>query len=269
MNPESYLRRMNLGRVEPPSAGFLAALQAAHLASVPFENLDIRGRVPITLDLARIYAKVVERRRGGFCYELNGLFHWLLAKLGFRPRMISARVYDSARRSFGPEYDHLAILVDADGVTWLTDVGFGEFASRPIPLDPPGTVADRSTFYRCETASGGRFVAASSPGPDGPFTPEYDFSPEERPFREFAGMCRHHQTSPDSHFTRGRLCSLLTSTGRITLTDRALIVTSEGGRIERPVNSEEEFRSLLRERFGIVLPEGEVDAAFTITENLP
>src|SRR5688572_15967516 len=105
INVDAYLERIGLRRDElSVAADSLCRLQHSHLLAVPFENLDIHWKRPITIDVARFYEKIVEQKRGGFCYELNGLFNELLRSLGFTTRLISARVFNG--KAHGPEYDH-------------------------------------------------------------------------------------------------------------------------------------------------------------------
>ncbi|MEZ4850234.1 MAG: arylamine N-acetyltransferase [Bacteroidia bacterium] len=108
INP--YLQRIEYQGDLTPSLTLLNQLQRAHLLSVPFENLDIHLPEEIRLNVEKIFQKVVHRRRGGFCYELNGLFHFLLVELGFEVKRISASVLGS-KGLWGPEYDHLVNLV--------------------------------------------------------------------------------------------------------------------------------------------------------------
>src|SRR5574342_783566 len=103
MNVTEYLERITYSGEHKPSLETLNELQAAHLLTVPFENLDIHNKIKI--NLAHSYDKRITRRRGGFCYELNGLFFGLLKEVGFNVKMVSARVYD-AEKGFGPEFDH-------------------------------------------------------------------------------------------------------------------------------------------------------------------
>jgi N-hydroxyarylamine O-acetyltransferase len=106
LNLESYLNRVGIEQIKSPSLEFLTELQNRHLLSIPFEDLDIPQK-RIELDLNKIYEKIIPTRRGGFCYELNGLFHWLLTSLGFKVDMLSARVFNSQKNEFGPEFDHM------------------------------------------------------------------------------------------------------------------------------------------------------------------
>src|SRR5690348_1505800 len=126
MDVEKYLARINYTGPRTPDEATLRALHVAHLRAVPFENLDIGRGVPIVLDLDRLYAKIVTRRRGGFCYELNGTFAELLRALGYSVELLSARVYTGTQ--FSPEFDHLMLRVSGGQLAepLLADVGFGQ-----------------------------------------------------------------------------------------------------------------------------------------------
>src|SRR5215470_1616306 len=137
LDPHDYLERIHCHSLEvgsragPPSLPLLRRLHAAHMLAVPFENLSIHVGEPISLGVDALYDKIVRRRRGGFCYELNGLFAWLLRHLGFTVTLLSARVAQPDG-GFTPEFDHLALVVpDIDGADWLADVGFGDSFHRP------------------------------------------------------------------------------------------------------------------------------------------
>lgn len=92
MNIEAYLERINYRGLLAPTAETLRCLQVAHLLTVPFENLSIHRKEPIVLETEALFGKIVERRRGGFCYEANGLFAALLSNLGFEVKMLAAEV---------------------------------------------------------------------------------------------------------------------------------------------------------------------------------
>jgi N-hydroxyarylamine O-acetyltransferase len=129
MDTEKYLQRLGIENFEfPVTAESLKNLQKQHLLNVPFENLDIHWKRPILLDTARFYRKIVEEKRGGFCYELNGLFCELLNEIGFPSRLISARVA-TADDEFSREFDHLAILTKIGDEKFLVDVGVGVFTA--------------------------------------------------------------------------------------------------------------------------------------------
>src|SRR5437763_17205555 len=146
MNVTAYLERINYHGATEPSAATLRDLHRAHLLTVPFENLDIHLGREIVLDDERLYSKVVERRRGGFCYELNGAFAALLSGLGFNVKKLAAGV-GRADGSFGPMFDHMALMVELNE-RWLADVGFGEGFREPLRLDEAGEQAQAFGAYR-------------------------------------------------------------------------------------------------------------------------
>jgi N-hydroxyarylamine O-acetyltransferase len=247
---DSYLSRIRYAGSLVPTLETLKAFQKQHLLQVPFENLDIHNQVPISLDIDSIFDKVVSRRRGGFCYELNGLFYELLIVLGFTAKRISARVFDS-KKGYGQEFDHFAILVTIEGTTYLTDVGFGEFTFEPL-LFEVGKIQEyvRGTYvinrhdeiyFRVDSIKND--IAS----------PEYIFSTQERTFSEFAGMCVYHQTSPNSHFTQKRLITIPTENGRITITGNTLKITENATVKEIAIESEEAFQHYLKIYFAITL----------------
>src|SRR5688572_25727353 len=108
MNTGDYLSRIGFAGTPAPDLATLRSLQRAHLATVPFENLDIHWHHPIVPDTTKFYDKIVSRGRGGFCYELNGLFNELLRAIGYATRIVSARVFNGTIH--GPEFDHAAII---------------------------------------------------------------------------------------------------------------------------------------------------------------
>jgi N-hydroxyarylamine O-acetyltransferase len=233
-----------------PTPRTLRELHEAHLLAVPFENLDIGLGRPIALDENALLAKIVARRRGGFCYELNGAFAWLLRALGFDVTLLSAGVA-RAGGGFGPEFDHLTLQVQLDE-PWLVDVGFGDSFRRPLRLDCEDTQpsGDRRA-YRVARDDG--YFVLERRADSGPWQTQYRFTLRPRQPEEFAAMCRHHQTSPESHFTRQRICSRATPAGRVTISDSRLIVTTGVGRSERELEDEREWAAALREHFGVDL----------------
>ncbi|MGA9769368.1 MAG: arylamine N-acetyltransferase [Blastocatellia bacterium] len=248
LNITAYLERINYrGPVEPTAAN-LRELHKAHLLAAPFENLDIHLGREIVLDEQKNYSKIVERRRGGFCYELNGAFAMLLRALGYDVKMLSAGVANP-NGGFGPPFDHMTLLVELEK-RWLADVGFGDSFREPLLLDEPGEQTEEWGAYRI-TREGEHVTLEQCFGEL--WKPQYRFTLQPREFADFAEMCRYHQTSPESHFTQRRTCSLATVDGRITLADMRLITTTRGGRSERDLTDEQEYATILRERFRIEL----------------
>ena len=214
---ETYLERIGL-KVCPPDVTYLEDLQRSHLRSVPFESLSIHLGERISLAEEALFDKIVERRRGGFCYELNGLFAELLTALGYEVTRLAASVYTG--ESVGPPLDHLALRVVADGQRWLVDVGFGEFAQHPLRFDMQGDQADPAGTYRIEQLVDGDVLVAENGAPT------YRLEPRPRELAEFVPTCWWQQTSPESHFTVAPICSIPTEYGRVTVRGRTLIETT-------------------------------------------
>lgn len=258
MDLDAYLERICYDGPLTVDTATLEALQRAHLLAVPFENLGIGWGELITIDLARHYAKIVERRRGGFCYEQNHLFAWALAQLGFTVGPLGAGVWASRDgvEGFGDPGSHLLTRVDLDE-PWIADVGFGENFRAPLRL-AHGLVQEQPPHaYRVERSvgAGEETWTTASREPDGTWKPGYRFANVVRPMAYFERMCRFHQTSPQSPFTRKRVCSLATPDGRITLSGDEWIVTAlDGSRVVTPIADEAEATHLLKEFFGIDTP---------------
>jgi N-hydroxyarylamine O-acetyltransferase len=243
MDVGEYLERIAYTGPLDPTAETLAGLHRAHMLAVPFENLDIHLGVTNVLDPQHVYDKIVRRRRGGWCFELNGLFALLLDELGFTVTRYSAAVVASDPPF--PDFAHLTLRVDLDR-PWLCDVGFGDSFTLPIRLDAPGDQPVEGHTYRLERA--GERVTLLQDG-----RPQYAFELVPREMGEFAAMCTYLQTSPDSFFTRSPICSLATVNGRRSLSGMRLITTADGDRSERELAGDGERAAVLRDLFGVDL----------------
>lgn len=250
MKKENYLRRIGINNTDlPVTVETLRILQREHLLRIPFENLDIQWKRLIALDVEKFYEKLVSQKRGGFCYELNGLFNELLNEIGFHSRIISARIA-KADGELGAEYDHLAILTRIGDEEFLVDVGFGSFTAEPLRFVLNVEQKDANGIFMIRKFDEEYFEVVKKDVES--WSSEYIFKNLSRDLSEFTEMCNFHQTSLESHFTRGKVCSLMTLTGRKTLTDKKFIETAGGEKTERDVNSEAEFDQILAREFIIV-----------------
>lgn len=240
-----YLHRINYQGSLQPTLETLRALHEAHLLAVPFENLNIHLGRPIKLDQHALFTKIVLERRGGFCYELNGLFAALLQALGFSVTLLSAGV---AREdgSFGPEFDHLTLLVHLDE-DWLADVGFGASFRQPLRFVDGQEQEEALGRYRLQQEGVYWIYSAWHEG----WKPQYHFTLRPHQLADYAQMCQYHQSSPESHFTQHRICSLANHDGRKTLSDLRFIATVGATRTERLLKDEEEYRAVLSTQFGV------------------
>ncbi|HSP07493.1 MAG TPA: arylamine N-acetyltransferase [Acidobacteriota bacterium] len=248
MDVKAYLKRIGYRGSMEPDARTLLDLHRAHMFTVPFENLDIHLGRPIVLNDEALFEKIVARRRGGFCYELNGLFCALLRALGFQVSMLCARVA-RAEDDFGPPFDHMTLLVQLDR-PWIADVGFGDSFIEPLLLEPK--LRQYQWGRTCRILSSGEDLLYQSRSSKGRWNSEYKFGLTPYQYEDFGEMCLYHQTSPQSSFTRKRVCSRATPDGRVTISDRKLILTRNGVRVERELK-DGEYAVALREYFGVVL----------------
>jgi N-hydroxyarylamine O-acetyltransferase len=251
----AYLHRIGAERPQILDETALAGLHRAHLMTVPFENLSIHLGEPISLAGRDLISKIVTRRRGGFCYELNGAFALLLEALGADVVRLAARVYGDGR--IGPPFDHLALAVrlpEGNG-RWLADVGFGSHTIYPLRYDSRHEQND----------PGGRFVLVDAESGDLDVLrdgqPQYRIEPRERALADFIPTCWWQQTSPQSHFTQNTICSRLTPEGRVTLSGRTLIKTDDGERSEQHLHTDDAVLAAYRDHFGITLDQVPAAAA--------
>ncbi|MFG2652274.1 arylamine N-acetyltransferase [Streptomyces sp. NPDC048436] len=243
----AYLRRIDAAPPAAPTTRALHDLQLAHLLAVPFENLSIHLGEDIELTEKALAAKVVGARRGGFCYELNGAFAALLTALGFEVTLLQARVYDPSGHP-GIPYDHLALRVlTSDGGDWIADVGFGAHSHFPLAFGERGDQSDPGgTFRVAETPEGDLDVLM-----DG--KPQYVIDLRPRALADFTSGAWWHRTSPRSHFTQSLVCSLLTESGRITLSGRTLTTTEGGERRTAELATDADVLDAYATHFGIAL----------------
>jgi N-hydroxyarylamine O-acetyltransferase len=254
MNLDGYLQRITYTQPVRPDVNTLYGLHRAHMQSVPFENLDIGLKQVIRINERAIWDKLIINGRGGFCYELNGLFAWLLKQVGFEVTYLNARVFNR-EGDLGIDFDHLALLVQIQSQSerWLADVGFGDSFNEPLNLDEHGEQVQGLRAYKIERASNGFIVWQKNY--DGTWERQYFFDLQPHKFpEEYEAACRYHQTSPQSSFTRKSIISRATSLdSRISLEDGRLILTTHGQRTERRLESQQEYQRLLKEYFGIAV----------------
>lgn len=247
---DAYLKRIGYSGSREPNAQTLDALHRAHLLSVPFENLNIHNGLPISLDTPALFRKIVEERRGGFCYELNGLFSRLLVALGFDVTLLSAGVFRTTN-DFGPEYDHLTLLVQLEE-RWIADVGFGASFRHPLRLDLRAVQVQENESFKFVDKPG--YVILHRQKRDAEWKPAYRFTLKPRTYDEFFEMCVFHSTSHESPFLKRSLIMMETSEGRIELMDRTFaLVLLDGTREEKQLD-EDAYVTVLRDKFGVVMP---------------
>ena len=247
MDINDYLTRLTYNGPIDPNLNTLIQLHKAHLQKVPFENLSVHMGESINLEIPWLFNKIVTRERGGFCYECNGLFAWLLESLGFQVSLHSACVMKDGN-GCGPEFDHLVLLVNL-GEPWLADVGFGDGFQQPLQLREHGPQHQSDGGFKLR-GDGSDYIYERLVGVR--WVPQYRFSLKPRKLTDFIPMCKYHQTSPASSFTQKRVVTRLSGGDRITLTPDKLITTSSEKRLEQIIPPGT-YEALLSEHFGIKL----------------
>lgn len=258
-----YLQRIGVERKVDPDLRGLNLLHRSHLMRVPFENLDIHLGHPIELSVDALIDKIIRRRRGGFCYELNFLFSLLLESLGFNPVLLGARVWTGGKP--GRPLAHLSLLLDMDegsektGRRMLADVGFGKSFPVAMPFDE--VIRNGNTAFRIEEGTDEYRVQMSNDGQH--WITLYDFTLAPHAIEDFHTMCAYQQTSPESVFTRQAVCSIMTDAGRKTIAGNRFIESQDQNRVENVIDSSDSLRELQKKHFGINLPEQEIDQLLT------
>jgi N-hydroxyarylamine O-acetyltransferase len=235
----------------------LNAIAAAHIQSIPFENLDVLIRRPILLEPAAIFQKLVQDRRGGYCFEQNGLLLEILGALGFQVAPLSARVRWQRPQDFTPPRTHVFLRVEIDTEVWLVDVGVGGLSpTAAIRLDDSGRVQTTPHEPRRIVRRGGRLFHEVLLGDE--WCDLYEFTLEEMPLidREVANW--YTSAHPLSHFRERLIVSRAAPEGvRLTLQNNEFSIRGRDGRSDtQKLASPEELLEVLATHFGLYFPAG-------------
>jgi N-hydroxyarylamine O-acetyltransferase len=248
MNIQPYLDRIHCKETLRPDYQTLVSLFESHLFAVPFENIDIHFKKQFGLELDRVYQKVVENGRGGFCYELNYLFNQLLQEIGFSTKMISAGIVKDDG-SIGPPLDHLLVYVHIDQ-PYIVDVGFGDLFFKPLALSEKRVQFDGRNYFKLEKDHLGSYTLMMSADKI-EFQKKYVFTLAERHIHEFREICLDKQSNPESYFVKNTVCTKPTELGRLTVFNRKLIEKKGGDIRIMDIENDEHLIKVLRERFNM------------------
>ena len=243
MDVERYLQRIGIDTDIEPSPASLERLQRAHLTSVPFENLDVFYRRGVRTADDWSVPKIVDRGRGGWCFELNGAFAALLSALGFSVTRLGATVLYG---STSPMPTHLALEVTLDR-RYLVDVGFGDTFIKPLPLDSAGPHDGGTGRYGFVFRDGLTTLVSFE---DGEVVEHYRFDPTPRSPADFDEASIFLQTEPGLQWTEAPFATRLLDRGpdRVTLLADRIKFRRDGNWVEHPV-TEDEWPRLLAEWF--------------------
>ncbi len=260
MDRAAYLRRIGYDGPLTASADTLRALHEAHVFTVPFENLDIHLGRPISLDLPVLYDKIVRGCRGGYCFELNGLFAWLVESIGFTIDHLMARVR-WGQTAPGPR-SHRVLLVSLGGQRWIADVGFGgNGLIASLPLIPNRVDAQYAERFRVMREPDGEYRLDCEVRHV--WEPLYSFTLASHLPVDYTYANYYHSHAPASLFTQTRLCTKPTPEGRLILRDRAFHTRAQGQTQVRTLDDAEAYRQVPEAQFGVSLLLAEIHRWYT------
>jgi N-hydroxyarylamine O-acetyltransferase len=249
---DAYLRRIRYDGRREPTHAVLAAIHLAHGTRIAFENIDVFLGRPVRLDLAALQAKLVNGRRGGYCFEQNTLFAAALEALGFHVTRLAARVRLGAAR-VAPR-THMLLEMHVGGAQYLADVGFGGGGPLLPLLLVPGHVAEQFHWTYRLTEEAGLWVLQAQR--DGGWFDLYAFTRERQYPVDFEVANHYTATYPDSFFRHTLLVQLPTREARHSLYGRELTVERDGQTATRTIPDDETLHQTLSETFGLEPPEG-------------
>lgn len=250
MKLDAYLDRIAYHGPLRPDRATLAALHRAHLLAIPYENLDVQLGRPVSTDPAAAYDKIVRRKRGGWCYEMNGLFGWVLSEIGFKVTRAAGAVLRE-KRGAASEGCHLVLVVELEEGIYLADVGFGDGPLDPIAVTEGefGSHGFRFALTR-EPDGWWRFHHHARGG-----VASFDFIPAKAEERLLSEQCLFLQSSPESPFVQNAVLQHHFADGVWQMRGRVLRKTTPSTQEEFLIADAAEYTGALQEVFGLNLPQ--------------
>lgn len=254
---DAYFQRIGYDGPREPSSAVLSDIVHAHVLTIPFENLDVLLGNPIQLDAASLQKKLIHDRRGGYCFEQNGLLLLVLKEMGFEVAPLSARVKLGYPRGELTPRTHLVVRIEMEGSSWLADVGVGGLSPTAIlkleldrqqatPHETRRIVRDGDLYFHQALLAG-------------EWEDVYQMTMEEMPLvdREVANW--YTSTNPKSRFKNILMVAKAAPSGvRLTmLNDEFSVRDASGKATKTPIGSQKEMLDLLAEHFGVQLNESD------------
>lgn len=249
MNLETYLNRIDYSQPINPDLTTLGSLMKAQLQTVPFENLDQQMGITVSTSLDRVYEKVVLQQRGGWCFELNGLFGWVLKEIGFDVSMLAGHVGPDRPRP-GETGDHMLLLVNCDG-PHLVDVGFGGGPNEPVPLQPDTISQPPYTISISKEDAGFYKYSELADGNEG----TYWFTLDKVDICHFEPANHRLQSDPGSPFRRTLTAQRRVRNQHIVLRGLVKKTIDQAGTTEQQLSDEKALVDCLRTDFGLDVPQ--------------
>ena len=250
MKLAAYLDRIGIGQAPKPDLAGLTALHRAHLLAIPYENLDVQLGVAVSLAPEDIFHKLVTRKRGGWCYEMNGLMGWALDELGFGVTRATGAVMRVMR---GPASDgnHLVLKVELEEGCFLADVGFGDGSLDPIRVEV-GPFESNGFNFALSRVDEAWWRLHNHPHGS---APSFDFNLAPADETQLRGQCHWLQTSPESPFVQNAVCQRHTDKGLAVMRGRVLRTIGQDSVCDTLIECASDYVEVLRGVFGLDLPE--------------
>jgi N-hydroxyarylamine O-acetyltransferase len=252
MNSHAYFKRIAYTGSLEPTFNTLRNIHRQHLLKVPYENLDIHLGRKLELNEEAFFQKIVVEKRGGWCYEMNGLLAWALRELGFEVQYLSGAV-NREKHGANAEGTHLVLLVHLEQ-PYLADAGFGDGILEPLPLQE-GDYQQEFMNFRLTTdgvdQNRERWIFHNHPDGGAKY---FDFTLAPYQLSDFANQCHTQQTSSNSGFVQSTVCQMFINDSIMTLRGAVLKTISKDSVTRRVIDSEKEYRSILQNTFGLELP---------------
>lgn len=250
MDIDAYLKRIAYDGPLRPDVATLKALHRAHLRAIPYENLDVQLGRPVPMDAKAAFGKIVTRKRGGWCYEMNGLFAWALQELGFSVTRCTGAVM---RESRGDEAiaNHLVLKMAVEESVFLADVGFGDGPQDPVLLAAGPFVSQGFDFALSSLHDGWWRLHNNKPENASSF--DFTLTPADETL--LAQRCLWLQSSPQSPFVQNAVLQRHGDRFVWQLRGRVLRKLTPEGKKDYLIENAPEYLGVLMEIFSINLPE--------------
>ncbi len=264
MNIDNYLKRINFLNTPKADLATLKELQHAHYCAVPYENFDILLNKPLSLSVEDVYEKVVNNNRGGYCFELNGLFLWLLREIGFNVEEKLARFLLGEEGI--PMGRHRVLIVKLPEGDFLTDVGIG----CPTPTQPIKVEYDKITEIRdskYKLVRDDTLCNVLKFEYSGEWKAYYSFSDDANYPSDFEAPSFYCEHSPKSIFNKGLMVNIFTQNGRKTFEKGKFVILTPNNKEEKLINSPETLGVILTKEFSLKFNENELIMLYSAMQN--
>ena len=263
---QMYFERLQLNSIETTYSG-LKVLQEQHMKNIPFENIDIVVGRDIILEKEHLFKKIIENKRGGYCFELNLIYKLLLTSLGFKPKSVMGRVWLRNPKQMPPR-NHLALLINLAGKTYLTDVGFGALAPRvPMDIHSNEEIEDGDGIVRIVNTELNQYMVQRKV--DNLWEDQYSFEDIKISNDDLQIANFYMSKSRFSHFHQHKFIGLFTDRGRLGLFENKLTRRIGINTLETSeISTQEEWLTTLKDTFNIELDFSEVELSKLFSENV-